>query len=149
MIDTDSVGPGFLEPPSKKFSLRCSKGRKLPFKEVMKSRSLELFYSVPGSLRRELKIPQWFAETIGVPKYYFRTPGKTFSPKQVCISTLGRLYYMYRYSLKRGNCNTATLARGSKGDSIYHLFYLLSHSRRWYTVCHMIYRRLKVLLSPN
>jgi hypothetical protein len=149
VIDTRSVNLGLMGPPPVKVLPRAANGKRLPFAARLRIRATELFRSIPKQYRFGMKIPQWYANTVGVPKYYFRTPGSRLSQKQVCISTLCRLYFIYRFTLRRGDCNTATLIRGCKGDSVYRLFLRLKFSVRWYTISHMIYRRLKVLLHPN
>jgi hypothetical protein len=147
-IETRSFDFGSMELPPARL-LRDAKGRKLPFAARLRIRATELFRSIPKQYRSGMKIPAWYADTIGVPKYYFRKSGSSMSQKQVCISTLCRLYFIYRFTLRRGDCNTAKLIRGCRGDSIYRLFLRLQFSPRWYTISHMIYRRLKVLLHPN
>jgi hypothetical protein len=125
--------------------VKALNGKPLPFRYRLKSRISELFYSIPSEDRRKVKIPSWYCDTVNVPKYYFRTKGNTFSPKQTCISMIARLYYMYRFLYSRNECNTATLLRGCRDDSVYRLLLRVSHTPKWYALCNMAYRRLKVL----
>jgi hypothetical protein len=113
---------------------------------VMKLRNkvLRTFYSVPTWLR-DNKIPPWFPEHINIPKYLFRIKGKLLSPKQVILSTISRLYLIYRFRLGRGPNRTSLMIKISKHDNIYRLL-RKAFSRNWYTMSHILYRRLKVLL---
>lgn len=129
--------------------IRSKSGRKLPYVITLKKKVMNLFYQIPPSLRRVGSIPRWFAESYNIPKYLFRISGKSFSPKQTCISMLARLYYMYRYRLDRhpGN-NTAYLHQVSVERLIGSCLSSAYTVRRWYPMVSMAYRRLKVLLCP-
>jgi hypothetical protein len=126
--------------------LRTDGGRKLPAPVRLKNKVLQLFYGVPRYLR-ENKVPHWFPVEVNIPKYLFRIGGEKLSVKQKVISTLCRLYLMWRYRLGRGLNRTSWLIRASRDDILYHLL-RVCHTRNWYTACSIVYRRLKVLLCP-
>lgn len=131
-------------------TLRSKNGRKLPYFIVLKKRIMNLYYQVPTQMRSHLGgIPAWFSEAYHLPKYLFRLSGKTFSPKQTCISMLSRLYYMYRYRLNK-TCwdNTAYLHQVSSERLIGSCLSQVYSRPRWYPTIAVAYRRLKVLLCP-
>jgi len=129
--------------------VRSKNGRKLPVNITLMKKVMNLYYQVPPDLRKVGAIPGWFPESYNIPKYLFRIKGKSFSPKQTCISMLCRLYYLYRYRLDGDPSNNTSYLRqvsaerliGSSLASIYSV-------DRWYITASVIFRRLKVLLCP-
>lgn len=105
-----------------------------------------LFYRIPSEFRSR-KIPDWYHSYVNVPKYIFRVIGRGMSPRQKIISTLCRLYNLYRFGLCRGTSRTSWLIKSGRGDSIHPLLVNL-YTNRWYTMASIAYRRLKVLLRP-
>jgi len=128
-------------PPKKKGRT----GKKLPAIDRLVSKCTSLFYTMPEWCRKE-PIRPWFANFVGVPRYLFRLPGKLLSKKQKVVSTLCRLYNLYRFRLCRGHNRTSWLIKSGRDDSIHRLLRVIS--RKWYTIGSIVYRRLKVLLTP-
>lgn len=124
-------------------------GRKLPFYIVLRKRIMNLYYQVPPHLRKLGGIPQWFVDAHNIPRYLLRMSGKRFSHKQVCVSMLTRLYYLYRYRLGRSpGDNTAYLHQVSSERLVSSCLSSAYLIRRWYPTVSVAYRRLKVLLCP-
>lgn len=121
--------------------------KKLPPHILVKNRILELFYSVKAQYRNS-RIPEWFSTYVGVPKYLYRLPGKLLSVKQVAVSTITRLYYMYRFVLQKGRANTNLVIQMGKYDGLHHILNGIYSCRRWYVGLSIVLRRLKVLLCP-
>jgi len=128
---------------------RSKGGRKLPFQVRTRANALELFYRTPEHLRRNMRIPRWFSQSMGVPAYLFRIRGSSLSPKQSAVSTVLRLYFIYRYILARQGRNTNQLIKSSRWDGLHHLLYGLNGDRNWSLRVTLALRRLKVLLCPQ
>jgi len=128
-------------PPCK----RDRHGRKLPAVDRLVCKVTSLFYTLPEQYRRE-PVRSWYADYVNVPRYLFRIPGKRLSKKQKVISTLCRLYNVYRFHLCRSASGTSQLIKSGRDDSVHRL--LRGIARKWYTVGSIVYRRLKVLLTP-
>jgi len=120
-------------------------GRKLPRRERLRNKVTELFYSLPDSLRN-VRIPEWYPPVINVPKYLFRIRSASLSITQRIKSTLCRMYYVYMRVLVPTN-TTGKVIRSFRDSSICHLLRRCP-SRGPDTVLGMVFRRLKVLLSP-
>jgi len=135
---------GSVRPP---FIAKCRSrlGKKLPRRDRLRNKVTELFYSLPDSLRN-VKIPEWYPPVINVPKYLFRIRSASLSVPQRIKSTLCRMYFTYMRVLVPTN-TTGKVIRSFRDSSI---CYLLRRcpSRDPYTVLSMVFRRLKVLLSP-
>lgn len=127
--------------------LRGRNGRKIHRFSSLKNRLLQLFYEVPRALRSGFSVPDWYSKNINQPKYLFRLPGKKLSPKQVILSVTCRLYYLYRFRLRRSRLSTNGLIKVAGYDSIYRLLRLIK-GRNWYTISQIVYRKLKVLFCP-
>lgn len=121
-------------------------GKRLAFPIIVKNKALELFYRVSPKYRKS-RIPEWFSTFAGIPRYLFRLPGKSLSVKQVTVSVICRLYYLYRFVLRPVQ-NTATSIRAGKLDRIYQVLYGINSSRTWRYRASIALRRLKVLLCP-
>lgn len=128
-------------------NVRKRNGHRLNRYISLKNKILELYYQVPDELRRK-KIPEFYPEIVRTPKYYFRIKGKSLSLKQKVISSLSRLYYIYRFHMKPCFVSTNHVIRSSSSDGFHRLFHLMN-IRGLSTVCHIVYRRLKVLICPN
>lgn len=132
--------------PGFKARTRKGDGKPLPRPILLQNRILELFYKIPESLRSSVKIPRWYSSLVGLPEYYFRGSGKSFSRKQKCLSTLARVYYVYHFLMRKSG-NTSTKIRACLADGLIHQL-RRSFTERWYAVGSTVYRRLKVLFCP-
>lgn len=127
--------------------LRDWRGKPLQSRVRLQNRVNALFYSLPLEARRT-KLPAWMPEVLGKPRYLFRIPGRSLSASQRVVSTLCRVYYWYRFVLARGPlANTSKLLKLMRCDNIYRVLAQPS-GPGWYTMASIVYRRLKVLLSP-
>jgi hypothetical protein len=126
--------------------LRDRRGKPLRSKVRLLNRINALFYSIPLEGRR-VKIPQWYSEVIGKPRYLFRIRGRDMSLTQRVVSTLCRVYYWYRFHHARELAGTARLIKLCRYDSIYRIL-AQPIGPGWYTMASIVYRRLKVLLKP-
>jgi len=138
-----TVRPPWARDPS--YKKRGRTGKILPAVDRLVSKVTSLFYALPEH-HRKVPIRHWYADYVNVPRYLFRLPGRCLSRKQKVISTLCRLYNLYRFGLCRGPNRTSWLIKSGRDDSVHRL--LRGITRRWYTIGSIVYRRLKVLLTP-
>jgi len=149
----EATGPVILTPRVRmsgistplKPRLRDRRGKPLQSKVRLKNRVNALFYSLPLEGRRT-KIPSWYSEVLGKPRYLFRLRGRDMSLQQRVVSTLCRVYHWYRFHLARNLAGTSKQIKFGRGDNIYRVL-AQPMGPGWYTMASIAYRRLKVLLK--
>lgn len=112
----------------------------------------ETFLQIPVRYRRDMKIPPWYSIQFAIPNLVLRTKFRCLTIRQRVLSTLARMYYIYRFNVIPAYCadtlNTSSKIRVAQSDGLSTLLKQCFHTKHWYGCAAKLHSRLKVLLLP-
>lgn len=112
----------------------------------------ETFLQVPVRYRRDMKIPAWFPDEFGIPRFLLRKKSRFLTYRQKILAMIARMYYIWIFQVSphyEGLALTTSMrVRISHCDGISSLLRQTLRTKYWYAGAATLHGKLKVLLSP-
>lgn len=112
----------------------------------------ETFLKIPSRMRRDMRIPAWYAKEFGIPPILLRTRMRSLTYRQRILATLARMYYIWFTDVspvyEQVSLSLNDRLRASRGDGMSDLLWQVNRTKHWYSRAARLHGKLKVLLSP-